>query len=121
MCIRDRLSLNTFAVAFRSAKCSLVIEEGKCNHPKKSLPLPVPFSSRRRHTRWNLVTGVQTCALPILDGVERVDLYGKRPECINISLLQDRMANLGVKPAEEMCIRDSVRTGCCIQRPVSAY
>ena len=24
------------------------------------------FSSRRRHTRWNLVTGVQTCALPIL-------------------------------------------------------
>ena len=23
------------------------------------------FSSRRRHTRWNLVTGVQTCALPI--------------------------------------------------------
>ena len=24
----------------------------------------------------------------------------KRPECINISLLQDRMANLGVKPAE---------------------
>ena len=32
--------------------------------------------------------------------MERVDLYGKRPECINISLLQDRMANLGVKPAE---------------------
>ena len=35
-----------------------------------------------------------------VEGVERVDLYGKRPECINISLLQDRMANLGVKPAE---------------------
>lgn len=35
-----------------------------------------------------------------LDGVERVDLYGNRPECINISLLQDRMDNLGVKPAE---------------------
>lgn len=35
-----------------------------------------------------------------LEGVERVDLYGKREECINISLLQDRMANLGVKPAE---------------------
>ena len=29
-----------------------------------------------------------------------MELYGKRPECINISLLQDRMANLGVKPAE---------------------
>lgn len=35
-----------------------------------------------------------------LEGVDRVDLYGKRSECINISLLQDRMANLGVKPAE---------------------
>ena len=35
-----------------------------------------------------------------LEGVDRVELYGKRIECINISLLQDRMANLGVKPAE---------------------
>ena len=35
-----------------------------------------------------------------LEGVDRIELYGKRPECINISLLQDRMANLGVKPAE---------------------
>ena len=33
-----------------------------------------------------------------LEGVDRVELYGKRSECINISLLQDRMANLGVKP-----------------------
>ena len=35
-----------------------------------------------------------------IEGVERVELYGKRPECINISLLQDRMANLGVLPSE---------------------
>src|SRR3546814_10695640 len=28
------------------------------------------FSSNRRHTRGALVTGVQTCALPILDGVQ---------------------------------------------------
>src|SRR3546814_3581460 len=27
------------------------------------------FSSRRRHTRCALVTGVQTCALPIYDGL----------------------------------------------------
>src|SRR3546814_8223859 len=27
------------------------------------------FSSRRRHTSWALVTGVQTCALPILAGL----------------------------------------------------
>src|SRR3546814_1020424 len=31
------------------------------------------FSSRRRHTRCALVTGVQTCALPILVGVLIVD------------------------------------------------
>lgn len=35
-----------------------------------------------------------------VEGVERVELYGQRPECINISLMQDRMANLGVLPAE---------------------
>lgn len=35
-----------------------------------------------------------------LDGVERIDLYGKREECINISLLQEDMSNLGVKPIE---------------------
>src|SRR3546814_1771315 len=29
------------------------------------------FSSRRRHTRCALVTGVQTCALPILDRSKR--------------------------------------------------
>ena len=41
-----------------------------------------------------------------IDGVDRVDLYGKRPECINISLLQDRMANLGVKPLEVLSTLD---------------
>src|SRR3546814_1856952 len=30
------------------------------------------FSSRRRHTRCALVTGVQTCALPILPGVAEI-------------------------------------------------
>src|SRR3546814_1307239 len=30
------------------------------------------FSSRRRHTRCALVTGVQTCALPISDDDDRV-------------------------------------------------
>src|SRR3546814_8909337 len=34
------------------------------------------FSSRRRHTRCALVTGVQTCALPIFAG-ELVDPGGK--------------------------------------------
>src|SRR3546814_1244324 len=37
------------------------------------------LSSRRRHTRCALVTGVQTCALPILAGVQEVGVgIGRR-------------------------------------------
>src|SRR3546814_3583042 len=36
------------------------------------------FSSRRRHTRCALVTGVQTCALPIFGAVEPVDFVQPR-------------------------------------------
>lgn len=35
-----------------------------------------------------------------IDGVCRVDIYGKRSQCINIELHQDKMANLGVMPME---------------------
>src|SRR3546814_8204518 len=35
------------------------------------------FSSRRRHTRCALVTGVQTCALPIFELRPEVDLVGQ--------------------------------------------
>src|SRR5881396_3976473 len=35
------------------------------------------FSSRRRHTRWYEVTGVQTCALPILRTLPR-GVQGRR-------------------------------------------
>lgn len=35
-----------------------------------------------------------------IEGVARVDIYGKKSECINIVMSQDRMANLGVSPAE---------------------
>src|SRR3546814_1010609 len=43
------------------------------------------FSSRRRHTRCALVTGVQTCALPICDvpaelGLERPDQHAGRTD-----------------------------------------
>src|SRR3546814_9600756 len=33
------------------------------------------FSSRRRHTRCALVTGVQTCALPISELVDGADIF----------------------------------------------
>ena len=35
-----------------------------------------------------------------IEGVCRVDIYGKRSQCINIELHQDKMANLGVMPME---------------------
>src|SRR3546814_2070783 len=37
------------------------------------------FSSRRRHTRCALVTGVQTCALPIWRGCIRAIMCAARP------------------------------------------
>src|SRR3546814_12256723 len=48
------------------------------------------FSSRRRHTRCALVTGVQTCALPISYphignyGVSAADFESRRPFCRGI-------------------------------------
>ena len=35
-----------------------------------------------------------------IDGVARTEIYGQRSECINISLHQDKMANLGVSAME---------------------
>ena len=39
-------------------------------------------------------------AVSDIDGVSRVEIYGKRNMCINIELREDKMANLGVMPAE---------------------
>ena len=38
--------------------------------------------------------------LSTIDGVGRIDIYGKRTECINVSIHQDKLANLGVSPLE---------------------
>ena len=35
-----------------------------------------------------------------IDGVSRVEIYGKRNQCVNIELREDKMANLGVMPTE---------------------
>lgn len=39
-------------------------------------------------------------AVSEIDGVSRVEIYGKRNQCINIELREDKMANLGVLPTE---------------------
>lgn len=38
--------------------------------------------------------------LQVIDGVGRIDIYGKIPRCINVTLRQDRLATLGVLPAQ---------------------
>ncbi|KAA6305808.1 hypothetical protein EZS27_042538, partial [termite gut metagenome] len=35
-----------------------------------------------------------------IEGVSRVDIYGQGNECINIELYEDKIANLGISPAE---------------------
>jgi multidrug efflux pump subunit AcrB len=37
-----------------------------------------------------------------IDGITRVNIYGEQKECIQIELYEDRMANLGVLPAEAL-------------------
>src|SRR3546814_1144638 len=54
------------------------------------------FSSRRRHTRCALVTGVQTCALPISEQGEAMNLinakYGNVPGLKGYSHVSDQYA-----------------------------
>lgn len=38
--------------------------------------------------------------LMCVEGVKRIDIYGKRSECINVTLHQDKMASMGVLPLE---------------------
>src|SRR3546814_9921311 len=47
------------------------------------------FSSRRRHTRCALVTGVQTCALPIYDMVSRSVPYYDEMQRMTVELVRD--------------------------------
>ena len=35
-----------------------------------------------------------------IDGISSVEIYGRRSECLNIELREDKMANLGVMPTE---------------------
>src|SRR3546814_1127327 len=71
------------------------------------------FSSRRRHTRCALVTGVQTCALPIcrpaqVDGVDEGGRWGN-PFAIGVPVLRSGIpgnggVQLGVEAAEKAAV-----------------
>src|SRR3546814_6062553 len=62
------------------------------------------FSSRRRHTRCALVTGVQTCALPILRDLEKL-LLRVRPRRVGI------YEHRGLLFSEPLEILNQVMTG----------
>jgi multidrug efflux pump subunit AcrB len=52
-----------------------------------------------------------------IDGVAQVNIYGERRQCINIELSEDRMATLGVHPAEALATLEgqnkTVYSGYC--------
>src|SRR3546814_6782535 len=56
------------------------------------------FSSRRRHTRCALVTGVQTCALPIYDAAvaEAASCFDRVKVARYGALLSDKETNPGI-------------------------
>src|SRR3546814_8329463 len=60
------------------------------------------FSSRRRHTRCALVTGVQTCALPIYVGREPERVEGDRVAGIALDRSHELAGALGIGDRREM-------------------
>src|SRR3546814_12278874 len=76
------------------------------------------FSSRRRETRWGLVTGVQTCALPISCGGQ------ERPEPEIRVVVRDRMVFAEPDPALRECMarleRRPVSTAATIAQLIAA-
>src|SRR3546814_16744082 len=60
------------------------------------------FSSRRRHTRGALVTGVQTCALPIYACARRKAsvIGGRSPESGKLSARNPRIAMFSVRGSQ---------------------
>src|SRR3546814_11584249 len=77
------------------------------------------FSSRRRHTRCALVTGVQTCALPILDTDEECgEAQHEQLEIVFLASLA-RLFLHHAQPAAERVARSEERRGG--KEWVSAY
>src|SRR3546814_8318643 len=59
------------------------------------------FSSRRRHTRFALVTGVQTCALPIYRLFGSAEVWIKSERSNPAGSIKDRIALSMVEAAEK--------------------
>src|SRR3546814_7726652 len=59
--------------------------------------LCVLFSSRRRHTECALVTGVQTCALPVLSQLDGFSRYAGRDAARENRASRDGCGGIGVR------------------------
>src|SRR3546814_4615889 len=75
------------------------------------------FSSRRRHTRCALVTGVQTCALPIYDMVSRSVPYYDEMQRMTVELVRDfavddtNIYDIGCATGTTMALIDRYKIG----------
>src|SRR3546814_12103436 len=70
------------------------------------------FSSRGRHTRCALVTGVQTCALPILIGVEGVGLASARAALIgHVTVGDEGLPNVATEHGDHPDLGGPVEAG----------
>src|SRR3546814_7462824 len=64
------------------------------------------FSSRRRHTRCALVTGVQTCALPIYEDDARAIFQKARVQTLDLAPVEGQPAPVPVDEGFEPFIAD---------------
>src|SRR3546814_8979773 len=76
------------------------------------------FSSRRRHTRCALVTGVQTCALPIWLGFNRPGILPRGLGSTRPPIERTRMIRRSEEPTSELqsLMRISYAVFCLIQK-----
>src|SRR3546814_8949441 len=72
------------------------------------------FSSRRRHTRCALVTGVQTCALPI--SIQEKPQRHRNGDC-RFRGQQQKRKQVFV-PSQQQCIGSNSHHGRCQQRQI---
>src|SRR3546814_1700847 len=64
------------------------------------------FSSKRRHTRCSLVTGVPTCALPICD---KVTHFVSEPSYFQVYLFKQAVEKLAASDITPPTIREAVK------------
>src|SRR3546814_5019339 len=71
------------------------------------------FSSRRRHTRCALVTGVQTCALPICKGMRSIDTMNRtlgNPDYVVVKPWVQMPSNCVIRSEERRVGKECVST-----------